>query len=171
MAVFLSKFDHQNDTVMKPVIYLFILFFGITTYSFAQNKKAVIKEDPSRDLVLSTFMKAQACNDVAILRKLISGDAVILIPAKSEQKRISKADYIAFLKESGRVEQACHPSYEIITATANTVTARIDFDYPDFMVQNLVKAEKRTDSWVVTELSKSFAPKPQQDAEPLIVMQ
>lgn len=156
---------------MKASVYLFILLFGITTYSFSQNKRVSIKEDPARDLALSSFMKAQACNDVSLLRKLIANDAAIFIPSKADQKRLTKAEYIAFIKESGRVDQACHPSYEIITAGPTTVTARVDYDYPDFMVQNLVKAEKRTDNWVITELSKSFAPKPQQDAEPLIVMQ
>ena len=156
---------------MKPLVYLFILFFGITINSFAQNTKALIQEDPAREQVLNAFMKAQACNDVAILRKLIAKDAEISIPAKNNEIRISKTDYLNFIKESGRVEQECQASYQIITATANTVTARIDYDYPGFMIKNLVKAEKKTDSWVVTELSKSFAPKPQQDQEPLIVMQ
>ena len=156
---------------MKASVYLFTLILGILSYSFAQNKREAIKEDTARDLALTSFMKAQVSNDVTVLRRLISNDAIILIPAKTDQKRLTKAEYIAFIKESGRVDQACRPSLEIITATPTTVTARVDYEYSGFMVQNLVKAEKRTGNWLITELNKFFAPKPQQEADPLIVMQ
>lgn len=144
-----------------------MLFVGITTYSFAQNTKPAIKEDASRDAVLSGFMKAQMTNDVASLRKLIARDAVILIPGKIDQVRISKDEYLDFLKQSGKMQQQCYPSYEILSSNANNVTARVDFDYTGFIIHHYLKAEKKNDNWKITELNKSFPSSP----APVIVMQ
>lgn len=147
---------------MKPTIFLIALFFGINTLSIGQTI-----EDSSRDLLFSTYMKAQIQNDVPTLAKLIARDAAITIPGKLGQMQVSKSDFLQLIRQSGMEQQLCSPSYETLTASADRVSARVNFMYSSYAIENVIKAEKKGGAWKIVELQKTF----KSTSDAVVVMQ
>ena len=150
---------------MKPIVYFFMLFVGINSYSFAQNNS--VKEDGARDEFLSLFVRAQVANDVAVLKKLIDKDAAIFIPGKIDNMRISRFDFLGMIRHTGTEQQRCTAYLEVLKADPENFTARIDLNYATYTIQNFVKVEKKANTWKITELRKTFPAQP----EPITVMQ
>ena len=137
---------------MKPIICLFAFLLGISFNSSGQNSRPLT--DEGAILMLETFMQAQLTNNIAVLKKVLANDVVIYIPGKIDPVKVSKADYLSFLEQVGVMEQKCYSSFEVFDSRGVSLTARIDFAYPDFIVKHFVKAEKKSGQWKITELKK-----------------
>lgn len=149
---------------MKPLIILITLLFGVNSFSIAQ----VTERDSVTDEHLSALVQAQINNDIPVLRTLIAKNAVITIPGKTGELLVSKKEFLALLKQSGKEQQLCNGSYTVLKRTENSLTAEIEIAYPTFTVLNTVRSRKVEGAWVVLALQKTIA---DVNPNPAIVMQ
>lgn len=147
---------------MKLRIYLAMLLIGGASYCFAQRATAT---EPSKDAFVAQFMDANTVNDVATLEKLLANNAKITIPGKSQAITLSKKEYLQLMKQMGRDQQSCSPSYKMLNSSLTELTAEVYFIYTTYAVQNTITAEIKSGTWKVTGLVKGFI-----STEPVIVI-
>lgn len=124
----------------------------------AGESQPLAKVNASADNVIEAFVNANKFGDAGLLNAVLNPGAVIRLNRGAQVITQSKSDLVAFYKRSGGVEMNCKADYKILSASDNTVTARIDFSFPEFVQQHFVTIEKdRKGRWKITQISKFSA--------------
>lgn len=135
---------------MKPLFLTMLL----TAFGFTLQAQQI--QDAGKGAFIKTFQLAQQTNDFETLQKLLAKNPLITIPGRNGESQISKAEYLALLKQAGKEQQQCNVYVEMTAASDESFIAELKFVYTSYAFKNIIKAKQLNGEWKIISLKKSF---------------
>ena len=133
------------------MMFLFALLAGTLPSISGQ-----LRIDPANG-VIEQFISCHVNADAKILKEILRDDAVFKIPRQNKVINQTKNELGSQMRQEKGVVQNCSSSYQILTRTSSLVIARVDFNYPQFLVSNFLTIENDgSDNWKITAVAKNY---------------
>ena len=133
---------------------LVIALVMLTSFTAFAGSKTLIDKAFESSKTVKNYLEFINTVDIKVHKNLFTADFEYV--NKSNNKRISKKDYVQFLNANKGLQYNCTTKYEVLDECSKTAIAKITMDFGNFVRVDHIALTKEQNDWKISKITTDY---------------